>query len=110
MRIIFNVLFLLSVTSTAFAYSEGTISCKNVEGLPENTYKIENVTMAGTTLPYLEVNRFYRGKEGQPARQSTIRGLAVVSSFSRGEDAVEILSLASFRLEFVNGELAHCRK
>jgi hypothetical protein len=106
MRTIFGSLFLLALTTNAFAYNEGTYSCKNAEGLPNNTYKIENVAVGGATLPYVEVNRFYKGKEGQPPTQSSIRGLAAVST----SESVEILSLAALRLEFENGALVNCRQ
>ena len=106
MRTIFGSLFLLALTTNAFAYNEGTYSCKNAEGLPNNTYKIENVAVGGSTLPYLEVTRFYKGKEGQPITQSSIRGLATVSN----SGSVEILSIAALRIEFENGALVNCRQ
>lgn len=106
MRTLFASLFLLALTTNAFAYNEGTYSCRNAEGLPNNTYKIENVAVGGATLPYVEVNRFYKSKDGQPPTQSTIRGLAAVST-SR---SVEILSIAALRLEFENGALVNCRE
>lgn len=106
MRTIFGSLFLLALTTNAYAYNEGTFSCKNAEGLPYNTYKIENVAVGSATLPYVEINRFYKGKEGNPPTQSTIRGLAAVSS----SNTLEILSLASIRLEFKDGALINCRQ
>ena len=106
MRTIFGSLFLLALTTNAFAYNEGTFSCKNAEGLPNNTYKIENVAVGGASLPYVEINRFYKGKEGNPPTQTTIRGLAAVSA----SETLEILSLASVRLEFENGALVNCRQ
>lgn len=110
MRLIFGSLFFMTLSASAFAYSEGTISCKNLEGLPDNTYRIENVNVGSATLPYVEINRYFRNREGQPPRHTTIRGLATVSSTGEGEDAMEILSLASVRLEFRNGALFNCRQ
>lgn len=106
MRTIFGSLFLLALSANAFAYNEGTFSCKNAEGLPDNTYKIENVAIAGATLPYVEINRFYKGEGGSPPAHFTIRGLAAVST----SDAGDVLSLASIRLEFKDGALLNCRK
>jgi hypothetical protein len=110
MRIIFGSLFLLALTTNAFAYEEGTYSCKNAEGLPNNTYKIENVTVGSASLPYVEINRYYRNAEGAPPRHSSLRGLAAISTSGEGENAIEILSVASLRLEFKNGQLFNCRQ
>lgn len=106
MRITFCSLFLLAFSANAFAYNEGTYSCKNADGLPNNTYKIENVSMGGATLPYVEINRFYREKAGDAPSQVTIRGLATVSTAG----TLEILSLAAVRLEFRDGMLGNCRE
>jgi hypothetical protein len=105
MRIIFCSLSLLALTTNAFAYEEGTFNCKNLGGLPDNTYKIENVAVGGASLPYVEITRFFKGREGSPA-QSTIRGLATVSN----SGGLEILSLASVRLEIRDGKLVNCRE
>ena len=110
MKFIFAFVSLLSLSTSAFAYNEGTFTCKNAEGLPGNTYKIENVSVAGASLPYVEITRHYKSTDGQPA-DTVIRGIAVVSSSERNGKTKEILALAAVRLEFDDqGNLVNCRK
>jgi len=58
----------------------------------------------------VEINRYFKGKEGGAPLHTTLRGLAAVSTSGEGENAMEILSVASVRLEFNDGQLYNCRQ
>lgn len=102
------LLGLLFSASNALAYPTGTISCRNLEGLPNNTYKIQDIDVNGVTLPYVEVTRYYKGGD---ANAPTIEEAKIVgiATFSKGR-GTENLMLAALRLEFVNGVLSGCRQ
>jgi len=106
-----SIISLIAVLgSSAFAYRDGTFSCKNVQDLPNNSYKITSVAIAGAAsgkVPYLEVNRYYRSV-GADSEVNHVQ-LAGFPTVVKSQDS-ELLILAGVELEFQNGELAHCKK
>lgn len=103
------ILFSLSAAS-AWAWPERKFECKNIEGLPNNTYEFRKINAGGVDLPYVVVQRHYRGpldQNGVVTTQSTrIQGLAAESINDKG---VETLMLGSLRFEFTNDELFGCK-
>lgn len=106
-KALFSLVLLFSA-SNAWAYPTGTFSCRNLEGLPNNTYKIQQIDLGGVTVPHVEVTRYYKtGSETPPVIEEVkITGIATVSKNSSSEN----LMIASLRLEFVNGALSGCRQ
>ncbi|MCO5142974.1 MAG: hypothetical protein M9962_07790 [Oligoflexia bacterium] len=104
-NVIFGLGFLMSVS--AFAYNDGTYNCKNAfKDLPDNTYRINTVNVAGESVPFLEVHRYFRqGENG--VRETTIKGFAAVSKSS---DEREFMSIGQMTLQFDKGELFGCKK
>lgn len=97
--------------SCAFAYQEGTYSCKNAKGLPENIYKIKDVSVGpeGTSLPYIEATRFFRQiptDPTSPVLEAHLKGMASVSQL--GETST--LMLAALQLEFQGEILFGCAR
>ena len=102
--------FSLFVSFQAAAYAEKTYVCRNAtEGLPANTYKIQNVTAApGVTVPYVELVRHFAGADENSAVQQTrIVGFASVSTTTSGN---EIMMIGALRLEFDGETLLNCRQ
>jgi hypothetical protein len=96
------------IASSASAYAEKTYECANQPGLPKNVYKIKNVSLSGITVPYVEVQRYYRqdlGNENSAILESMIRGFATVASLEPG---TEILFIAQIQLEFKGDVLLNC--
>lgn len=98
------------VGSSAFAYRDGSYSCKNIQDLPNNTYKITSVTVPGSAVgsaPYLEVNRYYNSvADSSKVTHVQLAGFPTVVK-TQGS---ELLMLAGVELEFQNGELVNCKK
>ena len=107
MRLIVTLVLCLSSVSV-FAYPTGLISCRNVAGLPDNTYEIRNVVVSGIQVPHIEINRHVRGgtSEAPTVERIRIAGFATVASSSRSE----ILTLAAVRLEFEGDTMVGCRQ
>lgn len=99
--VIAMMISLLSVS--AFAYVDGTFSCKNVEGLPNNVYKV-STDAAG--VPMLEATRYYRQTETSPTTKTVLKGYAMVAESSEGVDA---LVLGGVTLDFDGDKLANCK-
>jgi hypothetical protein len=95
-------------SSTAYADIEGEYRCKNIDGLPDNVYKITNIAVSegGPALPFLEIERNFRKDVGSPAKQSRIRGWA--TEIRSGD--LTTLMIAALRLEFVGDSLSGCAK
>lgn len=96
----------LAVSASALAYKDGTYTCKNAVGLPDNTYKITTQSIGDTGVPFVEIHRYYKNGEGK-TNQVQIRGYAVVS---KGDEVTELLALGNMRLEFNGDELYNCAK
>lgn len=98
------------MSTQALAYRNGTYTCKNGDdSLPANTYKISDTTVAGGTLPFVEITRHYRSNpsdRNSAVQVSNVKGLASVSSM----DDREVLLVAAIRLEFTNDELFGCKQ
>jgi hypothetical protein len=101
----------LFISGAAMASIEGTYTCKNKVGIPNNNYKIENLSLsAGIALPFVEARRFYRrdpSDAGSPILETTIRGLGTLVS---GSDGLTTLMIAAVRLEFRDNILLGCEK
>jgi hypothetical protein len=99
----------VAFSSSAFAYREGAYSCKNIQNLPNNSYKVTSVALPGsssTKVPFLEITRYYSsGEAGAEVHQVQSSGFATVIK----ADGVETLMLGAIELEFQNGELANCK-
>jgi|GEM_PF-1370144 len=103
-----TMITLLFSAAQAFAYADKTYECKNLDGLPKNTYKFTTLSIApGVTLPYVEIHRFYRLSENQEIKESTIRGYATIIKTDPG---YEVLQIAALRLEFDGDNLLSCRQ
>jgi hypothetical protein len=108
MRFLLFCFTLAFASSTANAAIQGEYRCKNIDGLPDNVYKITNVAVSegGPALPFLELERNFRKDVGSPAEQSRIRGWATEIRY--GE--ITTLMIAAVRLEFVGDSLSGCAK
>ena len=92
-------------STSAFAYRDGTISCKNGRPeLPNNIYKIETVQVGSSSLPYVEITRHF--KQGEGVQVATVRGFASIHSSKPGS---ELLQVGNLNLQFENGELFGCK-
>lgn len=96
-------------SSTAMAYEEGFFRCKGAGTLPDSTYKIESVNLGAATLPYVEIQRFFKGVGGEPTAHN-LKGLAAVSTTTVSGKQKETLMVAAVRLEFEDGKLLNCRE
>lgn len=106
----FALLLTLAAASTAHAWPERKFDCKNVEGLPNNTFEFKKLSVDGMDVPYVTVTRHYKGPMENgvvTVRSSTVKGIATESLNSTGS---EILMLGSLRFEFTNDELFNCRQ
>lgn len=93
--------------ASAFAYKDGTYSCKNVDNLPNNVYTIST---AANGLPYVDMQRFYHedvSDPQSPVEESHVRGLAAVATTSKG---TEILFVGLLRLQFEGDQLVGCKQ
>lgn len=112
MKVLF-IAVLTALSLPALAYQDGTYSCKNIEGLPNNTYKVTTVTVASLPdselkQPYVEMTRHFRQEPGNPESPiitTTLKGLAIISD----NGTTQALMLGSLRLEFVNDALFGCK-
>jgi hypothetical protein len=113
MRSVILAFGLMLVSSSAFAYKDGLYSCKNIDGLPDNTYKIQSVSVDGLSrkVPYIEIVRHRRdkrsGDSNAPIVQTRIEGFATVASSSTG---LEVLMVAAIQLEFEGDRLVGCKQ
>ena len=95
--------------SFSWAYRDGVYTCKNLETVPNNVYKIETVEIRpGLSLPYVEATRHYRG-QGQSVHQATVRGLATQAHLTLGDEPTELLSVGAIRLEFRGDTMINCK-
>ncbi|MGZ5280059.1 MAG: hypothetical protein ACXWC9_08960 [Pseudobdellovibrionaceae bacterium] len=99
-----------ALSSSAFAYRDGSFSCKNIQDLPNNSYKITSVAIAGAgsvKAPYLEVNRFYLSSGAiAEVKHVQVSGFPTVV---KSQDS-DLLILGGIELEFQNGDLKNCQK
>lgn len=104
-------LLAFGLSTSAMAYQTGTYTCKNSEKtLEPDVYKITDKDIDGVTVPFVEVTRHFLSDStdpNSPARTSTVRGLATVSSIN---DNTEFLMVGNLRLEFDNGQLFGCQQ
>lgn len=110
MKTVAMFLLLISTTS-AFAYKDGNYSCKNEDGVPNNTYKVKTVALPGLTegVPYVEISRFYKLESGNymaAVMENKISGFPVKITTPGGS---EILQLAAVSLEFEDQRLLNCK-
>lgn len=97
----------LMLGTSALAYKDGTYSCKNDDGLPDNVYKISSQSVGGSaTLPYVEIHRFYKNEN--KVVESVIRGVATVAHTS--QERSETLMVGYIRIEFDGDDLYGCRQ
>lgn len=105
----FSILALVTALgSSALAYQDGFYSCKNIQDLPNNTYKITSVTVPGTSAkaPFVETTRYFHvGDENSEIRQVQVSGFANVFKSNDGET----LNLGNIELAFENGKMAKCK-
>lgn len=87
----------------AFAYVDGTFSCKNVEGLPNNTYEIKT---DANGIPAVTSTRYFRYDENSPVLKTVLKGYALVAANSEGVDA---LVLGGVTLDFDGDKLVNCK-
>lgn len=107
MKVILLVAMILAATPAARAeVTEGTFRCANAAGLPDNVYSVRNMRLDGVNVPYVEINRFYRGSPGNQVEEVKIRGFAAVSEAAGSVT----LMLAAVRLEFESGKLTGCKQ
>lgn len=112
MKSIFAFILTTATGLSALAYKDGTYSCKNANGLPNNVYKIQTIqlTSQGASLPYVDVTNYYHSKPGDPTsevKESRLKGFATVVAT---DDGTEILLLASMTFEFKDGQMVRCRQ
>lgn len=94
--------------SSAFAYRDGSYSCRNIQNLPNNTYKITSLTIPGSsvTAPHVQVNRYYKSSENSEVQHVEFSGFANVMKTNGGET----LFLGGMELNFQNGDMANCQR
>lgn len=101
-------LVLVFSSLSAFAYKDGTYTCKHSDTLPSNTYKIRTLSIAsGMTQPHVESTRYYR-LEGDaptaPPRVATSSGFAILNRTAQ----TETLMVGYLQLQFENDRLTGC--
>lgn len=100
----------LLLSQGAFAYQDGTYVCKNVEGVPDNVYKIETVNMgSGISAPFLHLTRHFKDGDDN-IRTAENRGFAMYAKVTYDGQPTEILSLGNISLEFSENNLNNCKK
>lgn len=105
------IILVLVSSSLAFAYKDGTYDCKNEEGLPNNTYKVQTVVMPGLDhgVPYVEISRYSKVASGNvmgAVMENKISGFPAKITTASG---VEILLIAAISLEFEDQRLLDCK-
>jgi hypothetical protein len=95
---------------SAFAYKDGTYTCKNAVGIPDNVYKIKTVTLieGGIQIPYLELTRHMHKSltdPNSPVIEIRNRGFATVVTTPDSE----VLYLGGLHFEFVGDSLQNCK-
>jgi hypothetical protein len=96
----------LLISASTLAYKDGTYSCKNIDGLPDNTYKVD--TQSATGIPLVDVHRYFKASSSSPKiTESHIHGYAVVAST---DDGTEIFILGALRMEFDKDVLFGCKQ
>lgn len=99
------------MATQAFAYADKTYECRNVDGLPKNTYKIQSIMPApGVSLPYVEIHRFFHATPGDVHSkiiEASMRGYATVIQIEPGRTSLQI---AALKLEFQGDTLLNCRE
>jgi hypothetical protein len=97
---------LLLLSPSAFAFQDGTYSCKNSNPeIPNNTYRVESVTLGGIRLPVLDIRRYL--KKGEAIETLVIQGIGMVSGAS---ETTYTIRLGTIGMEFENGEFTNCKK
>jgi len=92
---------------SAFAYKDGTYTCKNGQGLPANVYVVKTIEVGGVQLPYLELTRHFHKQldPSQPVQTVHTKGLAMLSSV----DGKDVLLIGALRYEFEGDRLVNCK-
>lgn len=103
--------FVFFGSMAAMASVDGDYKCKNLEGLPDNTYKISSLSIGagGQSLPYIEAARYYREDPldlNSPVKESRLKGFAAVSTSGTTVN----LMVAALRLEFQADKLYGCER
>lgn len=102
----FLIIALLFMSPAAFAYQDGTYTCKNAnKELPDNVYKFETVQIGSIQVPAVEITRYF--KKGTEMETVVIKGVASVHASSLNSSFVRIGSAV---LEFKDGEFLNCKK
>lgn len=101
----------LFASVVAQANTDGFYTCKNLEGLPDNTYKISTMSVGagGQSLPFIEASRFFRevpADRNSPIKESRLKGFASVSQM----DTTIYMMVAALRLEFRADKLLGCER
>jgi|FLYM01.1.fsa_nt_gi hypothetical protein len=100
------IIALMSLFSAAsFGFEDETYRCKNSNPeLPNNIYRISTAVVQGNSLPFLDISRFVKGKDGQ-AEEIRIRGLGSVVS----KENSEILYVNQIGIEIIDGKMIGCK-
>lgn len=98
------VLMVLSFFSyNAFSYVDGTFSCQNMEGVPNNTYTIST---DASGIPLVEASLYYKVKNKPEIAKYVLKGYATISTSSDGTDT---LILQGITLGFNGNKLLNCK-
>jgi hypothetical protein len=107
-------ILLAALSTPAFAYQDGTYSCKNGStGIPNNIYKIQSIPVPGTsaTVPYVEITLHYASAGGDPSskiEESHVSGFATVIT-STHDGGSTLLQVAALQMEFNGNQLLNCK-
>lgn len=98
-------MFALVLSTSAFAYKDGTFHCPNKDGLPDNIYKVQTIKMGEASLPYIEIQRYLKFKDSE-IKETSIRGFATVISGNLLNS--EVLSIENLELRFDGERFLNC--
>jgi hypothetical protein len=100
------IICLLLLAPSAYAFQDGSFSCKNSNPeVPNNTYRVESVTLGGIRLPVLDIRRYQ--KKGETIETLTIQGIGMVAGANESNYTIR---LGTIGMEFENGEFVNCKK
>lgn len=95
--------------SFSWAYRDGVYPCKNMDGLPNNVYKIETIEIReGLSLPFIEATRHFQAPD-KSVREATIKGFATHANHNLEGEPAEMLSVGAIRLEFRGDTFVNCQ-
>ncbi len=101
----------LATPFSAVAALDGVYKCKNSQGLPDNVYSIQSVSVGtqGKSLPLVAATRFYRANSSDPKspiKEAKVSGIATVSEVENST----LLMIGALRLEFNGDVLFGCQR